>query len=615
MGDNGRERDVQTAPAGPASAPPPSFPARYTSPRKVASGGMGDLYRIHDTRLGRDVVLKRLRASSSEQSTTLRAFEREAALQASLGHPGIVSVFDLGRDDAGHPYFTMPEIQGGTLAEALDAPPTQPARPPWSRRALLEVLARVSLTVAFAHDKGVLHLDLKPENIMLGDFGEVYVLDWGVARSRALDRPGTPVDAGADDAPREAVGTPHYMAPEQAAAIVAADERADVFALGAILFEVLTAGLLRDAGSTWDALQAAKRDAAPGPRLAAARVPLELADLCAKATAFDRDARLSSARAINEALERWLDGERDVGLRKEAATAALGRARAAREAAEPVPAVMRHLSRAVTLDPSCEPAIQELSSAMLASAATVPESAARELEADARREGKRAALIGLVTYAAWFALLPLALVVGVRSFAALGLIVAPAFASMVASFAAYRLGWTPRLLAAAILSSYLCIAGFASAFGPLLILPALITANSIALLPLARDRPGLRWLVFACAVGAFVLPLGLEWVHVLPPSYTFDDGRMVILPRLIELPSTGATVILTVGALLNILSTHFSVASSVKQQLALQTASLSQAHVLKELLPDALRAVAPRRPEDGYGDRLSIGGSSLPPGP
>ena len=111
------------------------------------------------------------------------------------------------------------------------------------------------------------------------------------------------------------------------------------------------------------------------------------------------------------------------------------------------------------------------------------------------------------------------------------------------------------------------------------------------------------------------LPVLLEWVHVLPPSYAFEDGKMVILPRLIELPSVGATAILAVGALLNILSTHLSVASSVRQQLAMRTATVSQAHVLKELLPDALRAVAPRRGEDGYGDRVSLAppGASLPP--
>lgn len=162
------------------------------------------------------------------------------------------------------------------------------------------------------------------------------------------------------------------------------------------------------------------------------------------------------------------------------------------------------------------------------------------------------------------------------------------------------------------MTSYVCISGFATAFGPLVVLPGLIAGNSIALLPLARDRAPLRRLVIACALLAFLLPLGLETFHLVPPSYAWDDGRMIILPRLLSLPP-GAAVILAIGGLLNILSTHFSVAAAVKQQLATQTAAVSQAHVLRELVPDALHAVAPRRAQDdlAIADRTSI--PSIPP--
>ncbi|MFO0611687.1 MAG: serine/threonine-protein kinase [Polyangiaceae bacterium] len=599
-----RERRVEqeTLPAAPKPDDAmPALPPHYASPVKVASGGMGDLFRVRDRRLDRDVIMKRLRTSGDARSLR-SSFEREAALQAALGHPGIVSVFELGEDSAGIPYFTMQEVQGTTLSEAIDRPPTYPAPAPWSRRALLEVLARVALTVAFAHDKGVLHLDLKPENIMLGAFGEVYVLDWGIARST---RPG-------ESAAPELVGTPQYMAPEQAEAVVAPDERADVFALGAILFEILTTEMLRRAPSTWAALQAAREDAQAAERLAAARVPVELALLCTRATALDRNDRLPSARAFNEALERWLDGERDVGARQQAAQRALDRARDARRDQEPRASIMRHLARAVAIDPGCEPAIAELADLMLESAKTVPPSAAHELEADAAKAGKRAALAGLVTYAAWFSLLPIALVIGVRSFSALALIVAPAFVTALQSGFAYRRGWSAGLTASVIVTSYVCIGGFATAFGPLVVLPGLISANSIALLPLARDRAPLRRLVIACGVLAFGIPLALETLHLVPPSYAWDAGRMIILPRLLELPP-GAAVILAVGGLLNILSTHFSVAAAVKQQLTIQTAAVSQAHVLRELVPDALHAVAPRRAADDFGSRDRSGVPSIRP--
>ncbi len=171
-----------------ASATGLLLPDRYVEPKRIASGGMGEIWRFRDARLSRDVVLKRLHTEAGGREETRLAFAKEAQLQASLGHPGIVSVFDLAEDELGQTYFTMQEVQGTTLADALESVPTSPSRSPWSRRALLEVLARVSLTVAFAHQRGVLHLDLKPENIMLGHFGEVYVLDWGIAR-RTSDAP------------------------------------------------------------------------------------------------------------------------------------------------------------------------------------------------------------------------------------------------------------------------------------------------------------------------------------------------------------------------------------------------------------------------------------------
>jgi serine/threonine-protein kinase len=357
-------------------------------------------------------------------------------------------------------------------------------------------------------------------------------------------------------------------------------------------------------------LRLARKDPQAGARLSAAGVPYELVVLCAKATAFDKADRMPTALAFHAALESWLDGERDLGRRREEAERSLAKARAAHEAGEPLPVVMRQLSRAVALAPDHEPALALLSTMMLEAAQAVPEGARRELEREAEAAGKRGALLGLLTYAAWFCMLPLALFVGVKSFAALALIVVPALAAMVVSAWAYRKGWSNGRLAAAIVSSFVCIAGFAAAFGPLLVLPGLLTANIMPLLHLSGERPRFKHLVLTCALLGLAIPLGLEWLGVVPPSYAWRDGTMTVLPRLIDLPPVGSTIILLVGSVLNIFSCHFTVAASVQQQLRARTEALSQTHVMQEVMPEALRAVAPRRLE---GDFAASGRDSLAP--
>ncbi|MBL9015334.1 MAG: serine/threonine protein kinase, partial [Myxococcales bacterium] len=141
----------------------------------LGRGGMGDIVLGHDSLIGRDVAIKQMR---SEQPTTdqVSRFLREARIQARLEHPSIVPVHALGTDEAGLPYFTMKRLTGTTLAEIL-AKQDPPPRP-----RLLRILVDVCSAVELAHARGVVHRDLKPSNIMVGDFGEVYVLDWGLAR-------------------------------------------------------------------------------------------------------------------------------------------------------------------------------------------------------------------------------------------------------------------------------------------------------------------------------------------------------------------------------------------------------------------------------------------------
>lgn len=206
---------------------PPEILARYPIGEQLGGGGVGQVFRAHDPDLRREVAIKVLRHRHAGDAAAVARFLDEARVCSRLQHPGIVPIHEMGRLADGRPYFTMKIVDGHTLQQRLRE------RRPGSLRANLEIFEKICQTLAYAHAHGVVHADLKPQNIMLGAFGEVQVMDWGFA-----------VDVGATgDAlasrPRIA-GTPSYMAPEQARGTRDESPRTDVFGLGAILCEILT---------------------------------------------------------------------------------------------------------------------------------------------------------------------------------------------------------------------------------------------------------------------------------------------------------------------------------------------------------------------------------------
>ena len=254
---------------------------RYVLQEPVGQGGMGTVYRAQDRELKREVALKVLREDLMGAGAAAR-LEREARILAHLEHPGIVPVHDAGTLSDGRVYYVMKLVRGQRLEDFA------------GRATLTEVLRlflKVCETVGFAHARGVVHRDLKPSNIMVGAFGEVLVLDWGIARIlRELEPQTEPVsdvsfDNEANTAPGTVLGTPGFMAPEQAQGLThLVDARTDIFALGAILETLLGRG---------------GRDRAPRP----------VASIWRKAQGLRPDDRYPSAEALAADVTRYLDGE------------------------------------------------------------------------------------------------------------------------------------------------------------------------------------------------------------------------------------------------------------------------------------------------------------------
>jgi PAS domain S-box-containing protein len=209
--------------------------SRYQLAEEIARGGMSTVYRARDLHLSRDVAIKILRLDPVAYPEAIRSYANEAHIMSYLSHPGVTPVYDCGKCDDERPYQVMKLITGNTLLEMIQGVV------PFRTSQLLSVFGDICHTMAFAHSRNVMHLDLKPANVMVGEFGEVQVMDWGLARflGSAPDSLGDWVYASSEDLGKRGVnGTLEYMSPEQARC-EPLDTRADVFSLGAILCEIL----------------------------------------------------------------------------------------------------------------------------------------------------------------------------------------------------------------------------------------------------------------------------------------------------------------------------------------------------------------------------------------
>ncbi|MCA8966839.1 MAG: serine/threonine protein kinase, partial [Planctomycetes bacterium] len=313
-----RQRDgAPGAASGTPLGPPPRLPdVDGEHPTELAGrpvvdligrGGVGLVYRVADRELGRELAVKILSRRYAGEPEMVQRFSAEARICAQLQHPGIVPIHEAGLLADGRPYFTMKVVEGDTLVDLLAAR----AEPFSSWRSFLEVFAKICQTMAFVHAQGVVHGDLKPSNVMVGAFGEVQVMDWGFARAiepeAALRLPTAPGKEGA----MHILGTPAYMAPEQARGDEAAiTSRTDVFGLGAILCEILT-GRPPYAGETRSAtyLQATQcwQDDARAA-LQTCDADASLVDLAMRCLAPNPAERPMDAAAVGDEIAAYLEG-------------------------------------------------------------------------------------------------------------------------------------------------------------------------------------------------------------------------------------------------------------------------------------------------------------------
>ena len=268
----------------------------------------------------RQVALKELRPERSADATLLSRFLEEAKVTGQLEHPGIVPVYELARRSSdGKPFYTMRFIRGRTLAEAareyhrkLQAAEAGPL----DLATLLNALVGVCNAVAYAHSRGVIHRDLKPQNVVLGDFGEVIVLDWGLAK--LVDRPekATPfssvalgeVEGHSATMPGQVLGTPSYMSPEQAEGATV-NQASDVYGLGAVLYEILTGRPPFESSETRELLRRVVIEAPARPRDVVSTTPRALESVCLKALAKSPSDRFGSATELADEIRRFLADE------------------------------------------------------------------------------------------------------------------------------------------------------------------------------------------------------------------------------------------------------------------------------------------------------------------
>ncbi len=298
------------------------YASHYTVEAEVGRGGAGRVFLAYDGNIGREVAIKEIamppEVSDEVRERRLKRFIREAKVTGQLEHPGIVPVYDFGVKSDGTTYYVMKYVRGKTLTDVVKESRCDTCEEGVRKRLrALGCLIDVCEAMAYAHSKGVIHRDLKPGNIVLGEFGETIILDWGLAKKKGeeeavSDAEETPSKDVFDEAITRhgaVLGTPSFMAPEQAdSKFGPVDQQSDVYALGALLFYLLTGQRIYEPGGREALTRLTGDEPTPSPRQRVDCIPPELVAICEKATAKHKEDRFRDAGEMAEELRAYRDG-------------------------------------------------------------------------------------------------------------------------------------------------------------------------------------------------------------------------------------------------------------------------------------------------------------------
>jgi len=288
---------------------------RYTQFKTIARGGKCLIQSCKDYHLSRVVAYKILHKEIADDPFEQKRFLREARVTAMLQHPNTIPIYELSRNNRGHYYFTMKLVEGYTLREVLDTSREEGTLPVdgYGFHRMVTILIQVANALDYAHSHGVVHRDVKPANILMGPFGEVLLLDWGLAKvwsEEPEEIPDMPFQKDGDPsltAQGRLQGTALYMSPEQIEESHELDHRSDIYSLGVILYEILAGQNIFPGDKINELLEQAKHVTPPRPSEVATDrdIPEELENLCMRCIEKDPDARIQTARLLVASLRSW----------------------------------------------------------------------------------------------------------------------------------------------------------------------------------------------------------------------------------------------------------------------------------------------------------------------
>jgi serine/threonine-protein kinase len=556
----------------------------YEMGELLGRGGMGDVLLARDKTIGRSVAVKQLRMDKASDEDVAR-FLREARVQARLEHPAILPVYQIGQDASGNPYFTMKRLAGTTFAEQLASPTPPP------RQRMLRWFHEACTAVEFAHSKKVVHRDLKPSNVMVGDFGEVYVLDWGLARVEG-ERSATPTameeDISSDDGMTQVgamLGTPGYMAPEQIEDASKVTSAADVYSLGAILFEVLVGEGLHPKGRAAIASTLKGAEEKPSQRRPSADVPPELDELCSRCLETDPSKR-PSVKQLSERLEGYLDGDRDVERRRDLAATYVKRAREAIISGDVMrrAEAMQAAGRALVLDPLSADAGALVTRLTFEPAKEYPDQLRKELSANEFSIQRRQGRIAMASFVVVLLYLAIAATNGVMNLPfVIGIVIYLAGHAAIVWRITQRPATTNQMLYIAFGNSLLA-ALLSRTLGSMIIVPAVtcIMALSMTSYPQLIDR---RWTVVGFLVTSWVAPVILEQVGVLEKTWEIVGNHVVLSSHVMAIGGLHTYLLLMASNIATfVVFALFATALAMSRRDAMQKSEIQSWH-LRQLLP------------------------------